>query len=126
MQCENCGGVALSSTFVRKLNRYVYICRNCRKQIHISEIEEKLAKIQNAESFKGWDHRDMSDAFWHHLSKYQRCPNQRSLQIIKSAYHWACHDNGALANSFRHALEWCNINLKSESERQDLPLTEEI
>lgn len=123
MKCEFCGGYTCTSTYVKKVGKSVPICDNCEDRFKQEEIAGKLENVQKTENFSSWSKKDLSEAFWLHLGIYKKCPNRRSLRIIEMAFHWACHDDHGLANSFNHAMKWCGLDLYTEFERTDLPAT---
>lgn len=96
------------------------VCWACYKEHKNDDIERRLNYINNTSDFKNWEMRDMSEAFWIHLGKYQKNPNKKSLNIMCMAYGWACHADHGLSNSFRHALDWCGIKFSKENKRTDL------
>lgn len=98
-----------------------HVCWKCYKEHKSDDLEKRLNSINKTSDFKDWEMRDMSEAFWIHLGKYQKNPNKKSLGIITMAYGWACHADHGLSNSFRHALDWCSLNISMESKRTDLP-----
>lgn len=99
----------------------VDLCPECSKRYHYATIETNLEFVEKPSHFKDWDHGDMSDAFWLHLGRYKKHPNQKSLSVMKNAWYWACHASHGLSSSFTHALDWCGIDLFEELERTDLP-----
>ena len=101
--------------------KHMDLCSECHKKNHYETIEKNLESVDKPYHFRGWDHGDMSDAFWLHLGRYKKHPNQKSLSIIKNAWYWACHDSHGLSSSFTHALDWCGIDLFKELKRTDLP-----
>ena len=109
MICPKCGNDSYS--FVGE------ICSKCYEEQEKKRIEDALTKINNASDFKTWKLKDLSEAFWTHLGKYQKEPNAESFGIMDMAFRWACHDNHGLANSFSHALKWAKIDLYEESLR---------
>ena len=123
MKCEFCGGYTCTSTYVKKVGKSVPICDNCEDRLKQEEISARLREVQKAENFSSWSKKDLSEAFWLHLGIYKKHPNKRSLRIIEMAFHWACHDDHGLANSFNHAMKWCGIDLYAEFKRTDLPAT---
>ena len=66
--------------------------------------------IEKANDFRSWDMSDMSELFWMKLSEYVKEPNFAALKMMERAWLWAIHEDGALANSFIHALHWVGIN----------------
>lgn len=125
MKCEFCGGYTYTRRFVKQVGETVPICDNCEDKLKANEIARKLTDVQKTEHFSAWSAKELSDAFWLHLGIYKKHPNKRSLKIIEMAFHWACHDNHGLANSFNHAMKWCELDLYTEFERDDLPETYE-
>lgn len=125
MKCEFCDTGSGGIEYVEKVQRRACICRECREKFKQEVIEEKLKSVQKPDDFKGWKDADLSEAFWIHLVRYQKQPNQRSLSILSRAFLWAVHDNHGLSNSFRHALKWCGINLNFELRRTDLLATDD-
>ena len=123
MKCEFCGGYTYTKQFVKKVGRSAYICDDCLEKFEQEEVSDKLKAVQKTEHFKTWSKEDLSEAFWLHLGIYKKHPNRRSLNILEMAFHWACHDDHGLANSFNHAMKWCGIDLYTEFERKDLPET---
>ena len=101
--------------------KHMMLCSECYNKNKYETIERRLEKVERPFHFKDWDHGDMSDAFWLHLGRYQKHPNQKSLSVMKNAWYWACHDSHGLSSSFTHALDWCGIDLFAELERKDLP-----
>lgn len=118
--CNDCGKKAISMSFSKKDNAYIFLCDECRQKRRNDEIEERLKKVTQAYDFKDWTPKDMSEAFWIHLGIYQKRPNKYSLNVMSRAFAWACHDNHGLSNSFSHALKWCGIDMYSER-KKDLP-----
>lgn len=125
MKCEFCNSGSGGIEYVKKVQRRACICRICREKFKQEMIEENLKTVRKAVDFKEWKKADMSDAFWSHLGRYVKRPNQRSLSVMNMAYLWACHDDHGLANSFSHALKWCGIDLCDELDRNDLPASDE-
>lgn len=121
-RCEFCGAITGRHDFVKNVGRRTWVCNDCYKKQEALRISRQLESVRRAVDFKPWEKRDMSEAFWMHLGIYVKHPNQKSLQVINSAYLWAVHDDKALANSFHHALQWAKIDLFNEQERTDLPL----
>ena len=101
--------------------KHMYLCGKCYDKNKYETIERNLEKVEKPYHFRDWDHGDMSDAFWLHLGRYQKHPNQKSLSVMKNAWYWACHDSHGLSSSFSHALKWCGIDLFTELKRTDLP-----
>ena len=81
------------------------------------DIERRGESVHKASDLKEWSHRDLSELFWIHLIKYVKEPNEHSLYMMDRAMDWAAHDDHGLANSFRHALEWCGIDIYTEQEK---------
>ena len=121
MTCHMCKKETDIASVVKIDGKYVDLCPKCEEKHHYETIEENLKSVEKPNHFKGWDHGDMSDAFWHHLGIYQKHPNQKSLSVMKNAWYWACHDSHGLSSSFTHALKWCGIDLFKEMKRTDLP-----
>lgn len=121
MKCYFCGEHTITSRYCKETEGYVPICDDCEDRRDRAKIEEQLKSVHRASDFKDWKKRDMSEAFWIHLGKYQKHPNKHSLAIIRRAYLWACHDDHGLSNSFYNAMKWCKLDLSTESERTDLP-----
>lgn len=84
-------------------------------------IEDRLECITKSSDFKSWSKEDFSESFWIILAHYQKHPNRKDLNMLWTIFCWACHDDHGLSNSFRHALQWCKIDLNVESDREDLP-----
>lgn len=124
MICEFCGSKDSYRTFIPYIMKEAYVCWDCEDKFKEKEVDAKLETVRNAEDYAGWKRQDLSEAFWLHLGKYQKCPNQRSLSIMRTALLWAYHDAPGLANSFYHALKWSGIILEKELERKDLPPTD--
>ena len=120
-KCDMCDKKTYSRIGEYVNGKHMMLCDECYKKRHYEIIEKNLESVKTPNHFKYWDRGDMSDAFWLHLGKYRKHPNQKSLSVIKNAWYWACHDNHGLSSSFAHALEWCGINLFTELERTDLP-----
>lgn len=118
--CVYCGEETYTNIFVKELNRYAPVCRDCRDRMDRERIDAALADVKGASDFSTWKMSDMSDAFWTHLIRYQKHPNKRSLSIMQMAFLWACHADHGLSNSFSHAMQWCGIDL-SEERHKDLP-----
>lgn len=111
MECVDCG----------KETRVIYgheaLCSDCVKKRYENQVLEQSKSVSSCEQFKTWSGKDLSELFWIHLGRYIKNPNPESLDKMYMAFLWACHDNHALMNSFRHALEWANIDIYSELER---------
>ena len=107
--CDLCKKVTQFSVG-RKLNdKYVTICEECDDRLEQERIVTALEEVKHPSDFKNWKMADMSEAFWMHLAIYKKCPNKKSLSIMKQAFHWAAHADHGLSNSFCHALEWIGI-----------------
>lgn len=119
--CIRCGNWSNTLRKLKGMDKYDYLCDKCNNNIYMERIESDLENVSKPVDFKSWEKRDMSEAFWIHLGKYKKCPNQKSLDVIYTAYLWACHDDHGLSNSFRHAMKWCGIDLLTEIRRKDLP-----
>lgn len=119
MSCYFCKAINTTTTLLIDGKKET-VCWNCYKAHKNDDIEKRLKDIKNTSDFSGWDMRDMSEAFWMHLGKYQQRPNKKSLNILRLAYGWACHADHGLSNSFRHALDWCRIKFSQENKRTDL------
>lgn len=76
---------------------------------NLSMILAKSEYIKQASDFKSWDMSDMSELFWMEIAKYVKEPNFKSLKLMERAWLWAVHEDGALANSFIHALHWIGV-----------------
>lgn len=91
------------------------ICFSCQKKREQERLRNREDEVKEARDFKEWNMADMSELFWIHLGIYQKTPNQKSCEIMKSAYLWAVHANKGLANSFNHAMQWIGItNIQME------------
>ena len=123
MTCEYCGGETRSLVVVDHEHGYQAVCADCMRKLRQDRIEKELASVSQASDFASWKKEDMSEAFWMHLIRYQKCPNQRSLSIMRTAFLWACHDDHGLSNCFSHALKWCGIDFFAER-LKDLPETD--
>lgn len=112
--CVRCGEPTY--TIVSGVGR---LCSKCRDIENQNRVLEKSKTLEKCADFKVWPHRDMSELFWIHLGRYVKEPNSDSWSMMDMAYRWACHDNGGLANSFKHALDWAGIDLWAESRKWD-------
>ena len=121
MTCYICKKEISGSRLEKIDGKLVDLCFECSKKHKYATIEANLKSVKQPNHFKDWDHGDMSDAFWLHLGRYQKHPNQKSLSVMKNAWYWACHASHGLSSSFTHALEWCGIDLFKELKRTDLP-----
>lgn len=121
MKCYICKKEICGSRLETIDGKLVDICSECSKKRRYATIETNLQSVEKPYHFKDWDHGDMSDAFWLHLGRYQKHPNQKSLSVMKNAWFWACHASHGLSSSFTHALDWCGIDLFKELKRTDLP-----
>lgn len=121
MKCHFCGEYTYTRRFVKQVGETVPICDDCVDRLKQEEIAAQLQSVQKTEQFSNWTKNDLSEAFWLHLGIYKKHPNKRSLRIIEMAFHWACHDDHGLANSFSHAMKWCELDLHTEFNRKDLP-----
>ena len=119
--CRICGKRTVTFVRNKESGQSEPLCAECRDRLHREEIEKKAENINRASDFKEWDHGHIADLFWIHLAKYKKFPNQKSLDILLRAYCWAMHDSHGLSRNFKHALDWCGIDLNRESERKDLP-----
>lgn len=119
--CKICGKRTSMFEWNKEIGKSEPICSECREKLHAEKIEKRAQNIKKASDFKEWDHGHIADLFWAHLAKYQKEPNQRSLDILMRAYLWAIHDSHGLSRNFKHALDWCGINLDAEMNRTDLP-----
>ena len=124
MRCYICGRVPMSFSREYENDRYIIVCNDCRKRRQQEKLEKDLESVHEPVHFRGWEKRDMSEAFWVHLGRYKNCPNKRSLEIMYLAILWAHHDDHGLSNSFHHALKWCDIDIFTEQQRKDLPETD--
>lgn len=114
MKCFDCGG----QTYVTYTSYgSIPLCDDCYELREQARLEESSHNVKEASDFSKWKHSDMSQLFWVHLGKYVKVPNEHSISLMYMAYRWACHDNVGLANSFRNALKWANIDLYKERER---------
>jgi len=95
----------------------VYLCSDCRDKRREPELIERGRQITHPSDFKEWSSFDMSELFWIHLGKYVKEPNLESLQCMRRALSWACHDNHGISNSFYHALKWAGIDLYIEQKK---------
>lgn len=125
MKCELCGSYTYTSRYVKQVGKSIPICEACEDRLKEEEITQKLEHVQKTDNFSTWSKKDLSEAFWLHLGIYKKHPNKRSLKIIEMAFHYACHDDHGLANSFNHAMKWCELDLYTEFNRTDLPETYE-
>lgn len=125
MKCELCGSYTYTSRYVKQVGKSIPICDACEDRLKKEEISEKLRAVQKTENFSTWSRENISEAFWLHLGIYKKHPNKRSLSIIEMAFHWACHADHGLANSFNHAMKWCELDYVDECLRKDLPETYE-
>lgn len=129
MNCVYCGGETYTMIFVKDdgdpKGGYKPVCTDCAKRIRSEKIEAELKNVHRASDFSSWKKEDMSEAFWMHLIRFQKCPNKHSLSVMKTAFHWACHADHGLSNSFSNALNWCGIDLFEQSIK-DLPFTDEV
>ena len=108
-KCPVCGEPSNFWTFYKGQS----ICDDCHDRLKKDEIIAAGEKITKAEDFKGWDHGDMSDLFWHHLGEYVKDRNPEiHFPKMKSALYWAFHDSHGLSSSFVHALEWAKVPLE--------------
>ena len=113
MKCADCRG----QTYVTYTSYgSVPLCDDCYELREQARLEESSHNVKEASDFSKWKHSDMSQLFWVHLGKYVKEPNEHSISLMYMAYRWACHDNVGLANSFRNALKWANIDLYKERE----------
>ena len=113
--CADCGSKAAYSQYTEYGN--ICLCSDCRDKRREPELIERGRQITHPSDFKQWDSGDMSELFWIHLGKYVKEPNPESLQCMRKAFCWACHDNHGIANSFHHALKWAGIDLYTEAQR---------
>lgn len=114
MECIYCGAETNSMVFIQEHGAYGAVCHDCARRKRKERIEESLGNVENASDFSSWKKEDMSEAFWIHLIEYQKCPNKHSLNVMQTAFLWACHDDHGLSNSFAHALDWCGIDFFEE------------
>ena len=110
--CVDCG--APTNTYYSSVGP---LCDNCRKRRDEERLNEQAKSLTKCSDFKTWKSRDMSELFWIHISKYIKEPNAESYKYMEMAYRWACHADHGLSNSFRHALDWANIDLLTEWRR---------
>lgn len=110
--CSCCNKDVTSVTSSSKYG-YDWLCDECYDKIKLEHIVSEGEKIEEAYEFKGWDHGDLSDLFWHHLGEYVKDKNPEAhFPKMKSALYWAFHDSHGLSSSFCHALEWAKIDLR--------------
>lgn len=110
-RCDDCKKIKSTCHY---LVGGICICDDCYKDREQKRIIEKSHQLKHPSDFKEWKSSDMSELFWIHLGKYIKNPNEESIRYMTMAWHWACHDNHGLANSFDHALKWAGINLLEE------------
>lgn len=119
-RCIYCGCFTSRYIWVEQFKAYCAVCEDCEKEQRRGHISARLRDVHGASDFSCWKMEDMSEAFWMHLIRYQKHPNKRSLNIMQTAYLWACHADHGLSNSFSHALDWCGVDLFNER-RKELP-----
>lgn len=81
---------------------------------HTADLIEKCKDYHCEAQFKGWEGKDLSDAFWYALGSYQKKPSLEAFKIMELAYNWACHADHGLSNSFYHAWKWSGFDFAEE------------
>lgn len=112
MICEHCGKDTNT--------RYNGLCEECHKNLNRQRVEKLIETAKKPSDYKEFSADDLSDAFWISLGRYMKHPNKRDLARMYDMFLWACHDSHAQSRNFSHALEWCNIDLWVEGQK-DLP-----
>ena len=119
--CRICGERSYTSVKNPASGLYEPICKECYHRERMAEIERRGDETKQACDFKDWDHGDFSDLFWLHLGRYVKHPNRHSLDMMRRAFCWACHEDHGLSANFDNALKWCKLDLHAEAKRKDLP-----
>ena len=113
-RCKDCGEY---TTTLCSSYGYVELCDQCAHKRDQSRIAQSAQSVKEPCDFESWDSGDMSELFWMHLGKYVKEPNAESCRYMMLAFHWACHDNHGIANSFDNALKWAGIDLFAEHQK---------
>ena len=121
MYCDYCGEYSGVCSSYNIDGVWRHVCNKCMEKLNQDRIENGLKAVERPSDFVSWSMRDLSEAFWIHLGRYKNHPNKYSLSIINMAFRWACHEDHGLSNSFKHAMDWCEIDLFNELQRTDLP-----
>lgn len=113
--CLRCGTTSATTYYYYPLDGG-FLCQKCHDAVETARLSEIRDSITQPSDWEPYSAKDMSEIFWRELSVYAKNKNQESYSLLRTCLLWAYHADGALGNSFRHALDWVEKKWKKDIE----------